>query len=477
MIRLRRWVRALLLAAVFIALAPAAASAHPLGNFSINHYAAVTVSPTEVVVDLVVDTAEIPTVAAIAELDADGSGAAEPAELAAARMGACEARSSAVAIVLDGQPVPLEVERASLELVPGAEGLPTLRTECLLVGPIEMPQAAPATLTVIDEGDPDRLGWHEIVVRGDGVTVTDADAALDVSQRLTAYPDDLLQRPLDERSATVELRAGGARAAVTPPAASDGGDASAIVVPATPIAVIVGLLLAAVAGAGHAISPGHGKTLMAAYLVGSRGRRRDAVVLGLAVTLSHTVGVLALAGLVLLAGAALPADRIYPVLSAIAGVAVVVIGASMLAGCVRRVAAHRRHSAAHAHDHSPARPRPRLGHDHPHDVPAPGRLGVVAIGLAGGLVPSPAALLLLLGAVAAGAPGYGLGLAVAFGLGMAGVLAGLGLVVVGGRDLASGLVHRLPAAGRVAPLVPWAASAIVLVGGVVLTGQAVIGRL
>ena len=102
---------------------------------------------------------------------------------------------------------------------------------------------------------------------------------------------------------------------------------------------------------------------------------------------------------------------------------------------------------------------------------------MVAIGLAGGLVPSPAALLLLLGAVAAGAPGYGLGLAVAFGLGMAGVLAGLGLVVVGGRDLVSGLVHRLPAAGRVAPLVPWAASAIVLVGGVVLTGQAVIGRL
>ena len=472
MIRSRRWVQALLLAAVCVALAPAAASAHPLGNFSINHYAAVTVSPTEVTVDLVVDTAEIPTVAAIAGLDADGDGTAEPRELNSARMGACEARSSAVAIVFDGQPVTLAVQRASLELVPGAEGLPTLRTECLFGGPIEMPQAAPASLTVIDEGDPDRLGWHEIVVRGDGVTVTGEDAALDVSRRLTAYPDDLLQRPLDERSATVELRAGGARAAVAPPTPSDDGDASATIVPATPIAVVFGLLLAAVAGAGHAISPGHGKTLMAAYLVGSRGRRRDAVILGLAVTLSHTVGVLALAGLVLLAGAAFPADRIYPVLSAVAGVAVVVIGASMLAGCVRRVAAHRRHSAAHAHGHSHEH-----SHDHQDEVPASGRLGVVAIGLAGGLVPSPAALLLLLGAVAAGAPGYGLGLAVAFGLGMAGVLAGLGVVVIGGRDIVSGLVHRLPAAERLAPLVPWAASAIVLAGGVVLTGQAVIGRL
>ncbi len=474
MIRFRRLVRALPLGAALLAVVPATASAHPLGNFSINHYAAVIVSPTEVVVDLVVDTAEIPTVAAVAELDADGSGAVEPAELEAARIHACGARANDVAVVLDGQRVPLDLERATLELLPGAEGLPTLRTECLLSGPVDVPLDAPVTLAVTDAGDSDRLGWHEIVVRGDGVTVAGTDASLDVSRRLTAYPDDLLQRPLDERSATVELRAGGAPAALTPPALVRRWHPSALVLPATPIAIVVGLVLAGVAGAGHAISPGHGKTLMAAYLVGSRGRRRDAVVLGLAVTLSHTVGVLALAGLVLLAGAALPAERIYPVLSAIAGVAVVVIGMGMLVGCVRRVAARRSHASAHVHGHLHEHSH---GHEHPHDAPAPGRLGVVAIGLAGGLVPSPAALLLLLGAVAAGAPGYGLGLALAFGLGMAGVLAGLGLVVVGGRDLVSGLVNRLPAAGRLAPLVPWAASIMVLVGGVMLTGQAVIGRL
>ncbi len=474
MIRTRRWSGALLLALLIGVLVPSVVSAHPLGNVSINHYAAVTVSQTEVRVDVVIDTAEIPTVAAVAALDQNGSGTADPDELADARMGECETRLGALSVAVDGRPVRLVVERATLELVPGAQGLPTLRTECLLVGQLEAPIERDATLTITDASDPDRLGWREIVVLGDGLTPADADAGATVSHRLTIYPDDLLQRPLDERSVTVELRPGGPAVGIQPMPDAPATDAGAFSLPATPIAVLIGLALAVLAGAGHAISPGHGKTLMAAYLVGSHGRRRDAVVLGLGVTVSHTVGVVALGGVVLLAGAAIPADRIYPVLSAIAGVAVVGIGATMLIGCVRRLRAHRRHAVAHAHGHAHDH-----GHDHghDHDLPVPGRMGVLAIGLAGGLVPSPAALLLLLGAVAAGEPAYGLGLALAFGLGMAGVLAGLGLVVVGGRDLASGVAARLPGAGRLTALVPWAASVIVLAGGVLLTGQAVIGRL
>lgn len=478
MTRANRWSGAPLLALLVGVLVPSVVSAHPLGNVSINHYAAVTVSRTEVRVDLVIDTAEIPTVAAIAALDENGNGTADPDELAAARMGECESRMGDLAVAVDGRPVRLAVDRAALELAPGAAGLPTLRAECLLVGRVEAPIERGALLTVTDRGDADRLGWREIVVLGDGVAPADPDAARDVSHRLTFYPDDLLQRPLDQRSVTVELRPGGPAAGLAPVPDVPATDPNAFSLPATPIAVLIGLVLAALAGAGHAISPGHGKTLMAAYLVGSHGRRRDAVALGLAVTVSHTVGVVALGGVVLLAGAAIPADRIYPVLSAIAGVAVVGIGATMLIGCTRRLRAHRRHAAAHGHGHSHAHGHPHAqGHAHDHDVPVPGRMGVLAIGLAGGLVPSPAALLLLLGAVAAGEPAYGLGLALAFGLGMAGVLAGLGLVVVGGRDLASGLAARLPGAGRLTALVPWAASVVVLAGGVLLTGQAVIGRL
>ena len=472
--RLRHGLRATALALAIAAL-PALASAHPLGNFSINHYAAVTVSPTTVRVDLVIDAAEIPTVAAVTELDLDADGALDTAELDAARTPVCEARTADVAITLDGQPVRLTVEAASLELRPGAEGLQTLRTECGLVGQLDRTIGSTVSLGVADRGDADRLGWREIVVRGDGVTVMEADAERDVSLRLTTYPEDLLQAPLDERETLVTLRPGGPRQAdASAPETVVGGKGPTP--PARPVAVLAGLALAAIAGAGHALSPGHGKTLMAAYLVGSRGRRRDAVLLGVGVTASHTVGVVALAGLVLVAGAALPAERLYPVLSAVAGVAVVAIGTSMLVGCVRRLAAHRRHAAAHAHGDTHQHGHDHHGHDH-EAATTPGRTGIIAIALAGGLVPSPTALLLLLGAVAAGEPAYGLALAVAFGSGMAAALTGIGLLVVGGRDLVSGLGGRLPAARRLGPLVPWVASAAVLVGGVVLTGQAVIGRL
>ena len=478
--RLRDGLRATALA-LAIAAIPALASAHPLGNFSINHYAAVTVSPIEVRVDLVIDAAEIPTVAAVTDLDLDADGAVDTAELEAARTTVCEARTADVAISLDGQPVRLTVEAASLALRPGAEGLQTLRTECGLVGQLDTTIGSTVSFGVADRGDADRLGWREIVVRGDGVTVMEADAERDVSFRLTTYPEDLLQAPLDERETIVTLRPGGPRQAdASAPETVVGGDAPTP--PATPVAVLAGLALAAIAGAGHALSPGHGKTLMAAYLVGSRGRRRDAGLLGVGVTASHTVGVVALAGLVLVAGAALPAERLYPVLSAVAGVAVVAIGTSMLVGCVRRLAAHRRHAAAHVHgdthQHGHDHHGPDHDHDHEHEAATtPGRAGIIAIALAGGLVPSPTALLLLLGAVAAGEPGYGLALAAAFGSGMAAALTGIGLLVVGGRDLVSGLGGRLPAARQLGPLVPWVASAAVLVGGVVLTGQAVIGRL
>jgi ABC-type nickel/cobalt efflux system permease component RcnA len=187
------------------------------------------------------------------------------------------------------------------------------------------------------------------------------------------------------------------------------------------------------------------------------------LLLGLAVTASHSLGVLALAGIVLVAGGALPADRLYPVLSGLSGLLVVGIGAWLLIGCLRQ---RRVHDHAHRHDH------PHL-HPHPHDAGGVGRGGLLAIGLAGGMIPSPAALVLLLGAIAAGQPAYGLLLAVAFGAGMAVVLVALGLLVVRGRAQVVAVARRLPALVRLAPAVPWVAAAVVLVGGIALTGGAV----
>jgi ABC-type nickel/cobalt efflux system permease component RcnA len=461
-----RWLRSLPLA-VAIAALPAVAAAHPLGNFSINHYAAVTVTTDAIEVDLVIDLAEIPTIEVLPAIDRDADGDVVADELAVAAGPACRARAADLRVAVAGRPLSLTVESSAIELAPGAGGLRTMRTACILAASIGQTIESPATVEIADEGDPDRLGWREIVVRGAGVAV-DPQAAMDVSRRLTAYPDDLIERPLDERSVVVTVSPGGGGTTAPGPDAgaspesgnsSPGIDFGAF----SPAAALLGVLLAAATGAGHALTPGHGKTLMAAYLVGTRGRPRDALLLGLAVTASHSLGVLALAGIVLVAGGALPADRLYPVLSGLSGLLVVGIGAWLLIGCLRQ---RRVHDHAHRHDH------PHL-HPHPHDAGGVGRGGLLAIGLAGGMIPSPAALVLLLGAIAAGQPAYGLLLAVAFGAGMAVVLVALGLLVVRGRAQVVAVARRLPALVRLAPAVPWVAAAVVLVGGIALTGGAV----
>lgn len=457
------WLRSLLLA-VAIAALPGVAAAHPLGNFSINHYVAVTVGVDTIEVDLVIDIAEIPTIEALAAIDRDADGDVVADELSATAGPDCRARGAALRVAVGDRRMALTVQEAAIHLSPGAGGLQTMRLTCGLAASIGSAIDAPTTLEVADDGDPDRLGWREIVVRGDGVSL-DPEAAMDVSRRLTAYPDDLLQRPLDERSVILTVGPGAGTPTRVPAVAASPGSGEGT--PAidfgafSPAAALVGLLLAAVTGAGHALTPGHGKTIMSAYLVGTRGRPRDALLLGLAVTVSHTLGVLVLAGVVLAASSAMPADRLYPVLSGMSGLLVVGIGAWLLLGCLRG-----RRAVGQPHDH----PHP---HPHPHEERGVGRGGLLAIGLAGGMIPSPAALVLLLGAIAAGQPAYGLLLALAFGAGMAGVLVALGLLVVWGRARVVAVTGRLPALGRLAPVVPWVAAAVVLVGGLALTGGAV----
>ncbi len=359
---------------------------------------------------------------------------------------------------------------------------------CELTAPLSTPLRAGSVVTFSDSSSLERIGWREVVVRGDGVTIDDPEAGVDIANRLTAYPEDLLARPLDERSVSVVVRPGGPALAENAPidATAVGGTRSAepIGTPAvaggtdltnlTPALAALGIVLAAAAGAGHALSPGHGKTIMAAYLIGTRGRRRDAVMLGGVITASHTIGVLALAGVVLFAGGVIPPERLYPVLSAIAGLTVIVVGGVMLARCVQRWLTVRAHDEAHAHGHPHAH-----GHDHDHSHPhqdrgMPGWRGLAAIGVAGGMIPSTSALVLLLGAIAAGQPAYGLALALAFGAGMAGVLAGIGLALVHGRDRIGRLMVRAPRLSTFGAILPWGTAVVILASGVLLTGQALL---
>jgi ABC-type nickel/cobalt efflux system permease component RcnA len=225
---------------------------------------------------------------------------------------------------------------------------------------------------------------------------------------------------------------------------------------------------------------------MGAYLVGSRGGGLHAIALGLSVTVSHTLGILVLAAIVVgLRGMVSPEafNRVAPVAS---GVLVLGIGAALLAGQLRsRRDATTTHRVG-AHPHGDVN-EPATGHPHPHGheptlpsedeshgrvEPSIGWRSLFALGLAGGIIPSTNALIILLASVATGRAVYGLVLVIAFGLGMAVVLAGVGLGLVFARDR-MGRLPALPGLGRAAGLAPLMAGVIVVSLGIYLTGQAV----
>ncbi len=544
---------------------PAVVAAHPLGNFTINHYAGLTISHERVDLDIVIDMAEIPAFQERQNMDTDGDGSVADGEAATWATGACVSLASKLDLRRDGAHLDLVAGASSVTFPPGAGGLSTLRLECGYAATLAPAISGPATVTFTDSSYAERIGWREIVATGGG-TILDSHGLppTSPSAKLTAYPAALIPTPLDFRSASIDVRpdpaapaasggsAPGGSAVATPGGAAAGqiastggaGGATTGAVPGgvaadlpdifrtadlTPFVILASLLTAVVIGAGHALTPGHGKTLMAAYLVGSRGSSVHAVGLGLSVAVSHTLGIFALAFVIVGAGSVLPPDVVYRVTPVIAGASIVAIGGWMLVNEVRRRRARRAVLAAavavaadpheharadapggHAHgapdgdghgapdapDHGHAHePEAAHGHDHPHDLapvpgehshggvghshlpPADGTLswrGLFVLGLAGGLIPSTSALLILLGSIAAGRPAFGLILVVAFGLGMAAVMTGVGLTMI----LARTRLDRMPSRsslGRLATAAPLVASVAVLSLGLVLTWQAVAG--
>jgi len=330
-------------------------------------------------------------------------------------------------------------------------------------------------------------------------TRTPAD---DPTKGLRSYPQDVLESPLNRTEATFRVRKGDGTL-VAP--RSEGGElsttrdssgvglATVFEDAAAGKGVLLFLLGAAFGwGALHALSPGHGKAMVAAYLAGTRGTARHAVALGLIVTVTHTIGVFAL-GLVALSlqQFVLPED-IYPWLTLISGLLVVVIGATVLRSRVRwarqrseaqgheHVDPHS-HAGDHSHEqsHAPARgTRHRHGaHSHAggqHHHHMPDELtwrGVLGMGTAAGLIPCPSALVVLLAAVSQNELTLGLLLIVAFSVGLAGTLTALGLSVV----YAKRLMPRLSFGGRVAAALPAASAVVIVIVGLALTARAVPG--
>jgi ABC-type nickel/cobalt efflux system permease component RcnA len=505
---------AVLAALAWLALLPATALAHPLGNFTINHYAGLTIGRTSIVVDLVIDMAEIPTFQERQGMDADGDGSVSDEESAAWAGTACQTLATTIRLDRDGQPQTAATSSHLVSFLGGAGGLSTLRLECRLSASLVPPLDAPATFTFSDPSYAERIGWREVVVTADG-TVLDAHGlpSVSASQKLTSYPASMLAQPLDLRTATIGARpaaeAGSssgpaakpapvepAPMAAAPNGAVPGGVAAELpdifrTTDLTPVVLLLSLGTAVALGAGHALTPGHGKTLMAAYLVGSRGTSVHAVGLGLSVAVSHTLGIVVLALLIVGAQGLLPPDVEVRAAPVVAAISIVAIGGWMLVAEVRRRLAARRsagrhhdghdeHPHEHSHEHMAGDAEGEHSHGgipHRHLPPSATALswrGLFVLGLAGGLIPSTSALLILLGSIAAGRPAFGLVLVVAFGLGMAAVMTGVGLAMTVARTRLDGMPRR-SGLGRLAAGAPLLASVAVLGLGLVLTWSAVAG--
>jgi nickel/cobalt transporter (NicO) family protein len=448
--RLRLLVAAVAVAALLIL--PGAASAHPLGNFSINHLARVAVSADRVDVHYVLDEAEIPTF--------QERGLGDAAVLARKR--AEVARR--LVVTVDGRRVALRpAGRAVVSHPPGAGGLKTTRVEL----PLGATVGDPRDVRVVDGTFPGRVGWKAVVVRpGRDTAVRSTAPASDPTDGLRRYPVDVLKSPENLRSARLIVRPGagtvqapdGTRFTDAQDRRADRGLTKVFSDAAAGRGVLLLLLVTAFGwGALHALSPGHGKAMVAAYLVGTRGSPRHALALGGIVTLAHTIGVFALGGVTLALSAYVVPEDLYPWLNLVSGLLVVGIGATVLRSHLRRA----RRGAGHDHHHD-------HGHHHDHVPSAPGWRGVMAMGASAGLIPCPSALVVLLGAVSQGQVALGMLLIVVFSAGLAMTLSALGLAVV----LAGRVTKRVAIPHRLVMALP-AASAVVIVGvGCVLTVRA-----
>jgi ABC-type nickel/cobalt efflux system permease component RcnA len=460
--RLARRLAAFLVAVGVATLVPATAFAHPLGNFTVNRYAGIVLSPGEVRIDYVVDMAEIPTVQVRPGVDRDADGAISSPEGAAWAERIATELLAGLALSIDGRPVRLDVRSSSVRFSPGQGELDVLRLSVTFAGEA----SSSGRIAFSDANFEDRVGWREITIAGaPGVAISDPSVPSEsITDGLRSYPDDLLSSPLDVREATAEfgpgegaaLGPGSGLGATAGPTGSD--DPFAALVGHTGPFMLLALVLAFAFGAFHALGPGHGKTLMAAYLVGGWGRTRHAVAVGGAVAVMHTASVLALGFVVLAATEVFPAERVYPWLGIGSGLVAFGLGAWML---VTRLATWSEGAHAQPHDH----PHPHA-HEHEHaGAAAFSKRGLAALAAAGGILPSPTALVVLLASVAAHRVGYGLALIAAFSLGLAGALVAIGVVSIRARDAISGRVG-----GRVGRLIPIASAAAITIVGIVLVG-------
>src|SRR5262245_61219163 len=521
----RRWLAhgigaGLLLAGLF--LIPDTSPAHPLGNFSISHYTSIQIAEDSIELRYVLDMAEIPT---FQELQDTGlTPEVEHPRVQGYLAQKTEVLKTGLLLEVNSQSLTLQVVSSEILFPPGAGGLPTLKLGVVYRTPLNPAQADTMhSLYYRDSNFPGRAGWQEIIARtSSGITLIRSSVPdTDRSRALTDYPTNLLNSPPQVLEAQMLFRqatlhtvvaANGAPASFTLPFAPGSGvSRQPLPTPTLPLQanrqatprnaftelvttpqlslgmVCLALAVAVGLGALHALEPGHGKTVVAAYLVGTRGTLRQALSLGLIVTATHTAGVYLLGIVTLALSQYIVPERLYPWLGVLAGALMTGLGCGLF--CHRYAGAPEvhhhghRHAHGHAHPHAPgsphhheplphAHPSPHASLPHPHTVGEPiSRRALLALGITGGIVPCPAALVVLLSPIALHRVGFGLLLIVAFSVGLALVLITLGLVMVSARQA----LARFQGEGRLLTRwLPLTSAAMITVFGMVMIVQALV---
>jgi nickel/cobalt exporter len=518
--------------------------AHPMGNFSTSHYSGIRIEKGFIEIRYLIDLAEIPTFQALQQNNLIAKPEDAGTRSYVAQQG--EALKGGLVLTVNGQPLSLRSESAEVIFPPGAGDLPTMKMAFLYRAAIpqtEQNKAGDANYALYyrDNNFPSRIGWKEIVaIAGSGVTLVSSSVPTkDRSSQLSNYPTDLLNSPPLDLEANVNVRwepVSAARQPATPTTTApvlrmpsetkqvahrdfNHSEAAKEIVampnPAiaqaasTPVPTLqankqatpqnrftqlmtakqfgIGFLffaalIAAGLGALHALEPGHGKTIVAAYLVGSKGTAYHAFLLGLIVTVSHTAGVYALGAVTLYASKYIVPEQLYPWMGAISGLLIAALGSYLfLQRFVGNEIGHSHGPGGHhhgfgrngfgqTHTHDDGLEHSHDGiialdhdHGHSHEIPA----GVpyhqlLALGITGGIVPCPAALVVLLSAVALNRVGFGLFLIVAFSLGLAAVLIAVGLMMVYARRFMTKFRSEGPIITRWLPLT--SAAAITFLG-------------
>ena len=438
------------------------AKAHPLGNFSINQYSHLEVEKSQVKLRAVLDMAEIPTFQQSQVIDTNKDGTLSEAELNVYVEKITPDYIANLSLTVDGQPIQLRPVAKNIALQTGSANLQTLKINWDLIGDVSNLDAnAVHRLQFENKNNEERIGWNEIVVGRVGeINIFDSTAfGSSLTNELQAYPSDVLTEMLNERKAEFSFTSSLLAADVKLLQNRDGHIAAPvekdkfaelIAVPEiTPSIILFGLLVAFGFGAMHALSPGHGKAVVGAYLIGSRGTVKHAIFLGAIVTITHTLGVFALGLLTLFASNYILPEKLMPFLSFVSGLLVLFIGLTLFkdrlfSALGWKTDSHHGHDHAHdGHSHSHAPHDHSHDHDHAHDGLAHTHGGsththlppenitwrnLLALGISGGLLPCPSALVLMLSAISLGRIGYGIILTIVFSFGLAATLTAVGLV-------------------------------------------------